>query len=198
MFHLLLAVPVVSLSTKWLSLKFSCMWNLKKEKSWPVLEILGFCFFKWSILENLAYYSFPNKIRGNKLLNVDNTVKMLCVETRIALISSRVPHVILGEILDSWLFASLEKFVSICKSLQSLAKHCKDNVDGMWPFLLGEIIVAEPQVSGLFFVFWWWDTVPVVYTLECCKVEWKLFFFFSLTILKLDQWSQLPNFVQSN
>lgn len=185
MFHLLLPVSVAWLSTKWLSLKFSCMWNLKKEKSWPVLEILGFCFFKWSILENLAYNSFSNKIRGNKLLNVDKTVKMLCVETRITLINSRVPHVVLGEIPGSWLFASLQKFVSICKSLLSLAKPCKDNVVGMWPFLLSEIIVAEPQVSGLFLMFWWWDSVPVVYILKCCNVEWK--FFFSLTILKLDQ-----------
>lgn len=59
-----------------------------------------------------------------------------------------------GEIPASWLFASLQKFVSTFKSLISLAEYCRSPLDAMWPSLLGEIIAAEPQVSGLFFMFW--------------------------------------------
>lgn len=131
------------------------MKSKKKVKSWPVVEILNlwdFVFSKLSIPENFAYYSFPNKSRRNKLLNVDKTVKMVSVENK-NFINSRVPHVILGEIPESWLFASPQKFVNICKSLLFLAKHYRGPLDAMWPSLLGEIIAAELQVSGLFFVF---------------------------------------------
>lgn len=98
-------------------------------------------------------------------------LKCCILKTRVSLISSRVPHVILGEIPESWLFASPQEFVSICKSLLSLAKHCRGPLDAMWPSVLGEIIAAEPQVSGLFFMFDGRDSLPVICTTECCKVE---------------------------
>lgn len=58
-----------------------------------------------------------------------------------------------GEVPDSWLFAPPQKFLSICKSLLTLAKHCRGPLDAMWPSLVGEVTAAEPQVSGFFFVF---------------------------------------------
>lgn len=107
-------------------------------------------------------------------------IKCCMLKTKISLTNSRVLQVILSEkCLNPGyrLFASPQKFLSICKSLLSLVERCSSLLDALWPSLLGEVlfIAAEAQASVFPSYFDVRGSLPVVCTPEYCKVEWKIF-----------------------